>query len=171
MTALGLIVILEGTMFTDIGIAEWLTLAVRYGHGIAAVAWLGGSLFHAFALTPLVAAYPQQMGPAMSLIKPAYREMVDISVAVLIVTGLILMFSRIQSSEASIAWAIVLSVKIALAVWMFYVVWRRRRTTGDTSQPEGFASRTLGYNWLLGAGLVVFMLAGVLREIVESALA
>lgn len=158
-------------MFTDIGLSEWLTLAVRYGHGIAAVAWLGGSLFHAFALTPLVAAYPQQMGPAMSLIKPAYREMVDISVAVLIVTGLILMFSRIQSSEASIAWAIVLSVKIALAVWMFYVVWRRRRTTGDEPQSEGFASKMLGYNWLLAAGLVVFMLAGVLREIVESALA
>ena len=157
-------------MFTDIGIAEWLTLAVRYGHGVAAVAWLGGSLFHAFALTPLVAAYPQQMGPAMSLIKPAYREMVDISVAVLIVTGLILMFSRIQSSEATIAWAVVVSVKIALALWMFYIVWRRRRATGEEPQSEGFATRMLGYNWLLGLGLIVFMLAGVLREIVESAL-
>lgn len=158
-------------MFIDIGIAEWLTLAVRYGHGIAAVAWLGGSLFHVFALTPLVAAYPQQMAPAMSLIKPAYREMVDISVAVLIVTGLILMFSRIQSNEASIAWAIVLSVKIGLALWMFYIVWRRRRTTGEEARTEGFASKLLGYNWLLGFGLVVFMLAGVLREMVETALA
>jgi len=157
-------------MFIDIGIAEWLTLAVRYGHGIAAVAWLGGSLFHVFALTPLVAAYPQQMAPAMSLIKPAYREMVDISVAVLIVTGLILMFSRIQSNEASIAWAIVLSVKIGLALWMFYIVWRRRRTTGEEAPSEGFASKLLGYNWLLGFGLVVFMLAGVLREMVETAL-
>ena len=157
-------------MLIDIGIAEWLTLAVRYGHGIAAVAWLGGSLFHVFALTPLVAAYPQQMAPAMSLIKPAYREMVDISVAVLIVTGLILMFSRIQSNEATIAWAIVLSVKVALALWMFYIVWRRRRTTGEGAPSEGFASKLLGYNWLLGFGLVVFMLAGVLREMVETAL-
>lgn len=159
-------------MITDIGFGEWLALAVRWGHGIAAVAWLGGSLFHAFALTPLVAAYPNQMGPAMSLIRPAYREMVDVSVAVLIVTGLVLTFERIQSSEATIAWAGVLGIKVALAMWMFYIVWRRRRATGEPEAGnEGFASRLLGYNWLLGIGLIVFMLATTLREIVENALA
>lgn len=159
-------------MITDIGFAEWLALAVRWGHGVAAVAWLGGSLFHAFALTPLVAAYPNQMGPAMSLIRPAYREMVDVSVAVLIVTGLVLTFERIQSSEATIAWAGVLGIKLALAMWMFYIVWRRRRATGEPETGnEGIASRLLGYNWLLGLGLFVFMLATTLREIVENALA
>ena len=165
MAPLRVRVVILGCMFTEIALSEWLALAVRYGHGIAAVAWLGGSLFHVFALTPLVAAYPQQMGPAMSLIKPAYREMVDISVAVLIVTGLILMFTTIQSSQATIAWGAVLAIKIGLALWMFYIVWRRRRASVDEPQSDGTLTKLLGYNWLLGVGLIVFMLAGVLREL------
>ena len=51
----------------------------------------------------------------MSLIAPAYREIIDIAVVTLIVSGIILMFSRIQGSEATVSWAIVLGIKIALA--------------------------------------------------------
>ena len=161
---------LVSVMFLDIGIGDWLLVIVRYAHAVAAVAWIGGSIFHAVILRPLVVAESDKMAQAMSLITPAYREVIDIAVMTLIVTGLILMFSRIQGNEATVAWAIVLAVKIALAIWMFYIVWRRRRMSTGAVVNEGIASKLLGYNAVLAIGLVIFLLANVLRELVEASL-
>ena len=143
---------------------------VRYGHAVAAIAWIGGSIFHALILRPLMAVEPEKMSQAMSLITPAYREIIDIAVVTLIVSGLILMFSRIQGNEATVQWAIVLGIKIALAIWMFYIVWRRRRMSAENATSHGIASKLLGYNALLGIGLVIFLLANILTELVEASL-
>ena len=161
---------LLAVMFSDIGIGDWVMVLVRYAHGVAAIAWIGGSIFHALILRPLTAAEPDRMKSAMSVIAPAYREIIDIAVVTLIVSGLILMFSRIQGNEATVSWAIVLGVKIALAMWMFYIVWRRRRMTASQMIDEGIASKLLGYNTILALGLIVFLLANVLRELVEASL-
>ena len=161
---------LLSVMFSDIGIGDWILVIVRYAHGISAIAWVGGSIFHALILRPLTVAEPTKMATAMSLISPAYREVIDIAVVTLVVSGLILMFSRIEGREASVAWAIVLGVKITFAIWMFYIVWRRRRMPTRTSFEEGIASKLLGYNAVLALGLIVFLLANVLRELVEASL-
>ena len=142
---------------------------VRYAHGVAAIAWIGGSIFHALILRPLTVAEPEKMEQAVSIISPAYREVIDIAVVVLTVSGLILMFSRIQGNEVTVAWAIVLGVKIALAAWMFYIVWRRRSTTAHNSN-NGMFSKLLGYNAILAIGLIIFLLATVLRELFEASL-
>ena len=162
--------ILLSVMFSEIGIGDWLMVLVRYAHGVAAIAWIGGSIFHALILRPLTVAEPDRMARAMELIAPAYREVIDIAVVTLIVSGIILMFSRIQGNEATISWAIVLGVKIALALWMFYIVWRRRRMSAAKTVSEGMASRLLGYNAVLALGLVIFLLANVLSELVETSI-
>jgi hypothetical protein len=64
----------------------------------------------------------------------------------------------------------VLGVKIALAIWMFYIVWRRRRMSTGAVVNEGIASKLLGYNAVLAIGLVIFLLANVLRELIEASL-
>ncbi len=158
-------------MFSEISFTEWLMLMVRYAHGVAAIAWIGGSLFHAAALRPLVLAAPAQMQPAMSLIGPAYREIVDISIVTLIVSGLLLMFSRIQSDAATVAWVSVLAVKMTLALGMFYIVWRNRRSENGESVANGsIVSRFLGYDALLGLGMTAFLLATVMRKLIETVL-
>ncbi len=161
---------LLSVMFSEISVGEWLMVVVRYAHAVAAIAWIGGSIFHALILRPLTVAHPDKMGQAMSLIGPAYREIIDIAVVTLVVSGLILMFSRIQGNEATVAWAIVLGVKIALALVMFYIVWRRRRMSSEEQAAAGVGSKLLGYNALLFLGLVVFLLANVLQELVEASL-
>ncbi len=143
---------------------------VRYAHGVAAISWVGGSIFYALILRPLSKAQPDKMQTAMSLIAPAYRELIDIAVVTLVVSGIILMFSRIQGSEATVAWAIVLGIKIMLAIWMFYIVWRRRSDPTGTTEPGSLASKLLGYNAVLALGLIVFLIATVLRELVEASL-
>ena len=159
---------LLAVMFSDIGIGDWVMVLVRYAHGVAAIAWVGGSIFHALILRPLTSVEPEKMRTVMSIIAPAYREIIDFAVVTLIVSGLILMFSRIQGNEATVSWAIVLGIKIALALWMFYIVWRRRRMSPQETVNEGIASKLLGYNAILVLGLVVFLLANVLRELVED---
>lgn len=145
-------------------------VAVRYAHAVAAIAWIGGSIFHALILRPLTVAHPDKMDQAMSLIGPAYREIIDIAVVTLVVSGLILMFSRIQGNEATVAWAIVLAVKIGLALGMFFMVWRRRRISASDRATTGIASKLLGYNAVLFLGLVIFLLASILGELVEASL-
>ncbi len=157
-------------MFSSLDLSAWLMLIVTYAHGVAAIAWLGGSVLHAFALQPLALAAPTQMRPAMSLIGPAYREIVDISIVTLIVSGLLLMFYRVQSDAATVAWVSVLAVKLALATGMFYIVWRQRRSKDDKQESRGLASRMLGYDALLAIGMVVFLLATLLRQLVEKAI-
>ncbi len=106
----------------------------------------------------------------MSIITPIYREIIDIAVVTLIVSGIILMFSRIQGNEATVSWAMVLGIKIALALWMFYIVWHRRRMSSEESVREGIVSKLLGYSAMLALGLIVFLLANILRELVEASL-
>lgn len=157
-------------MFSEIGIGDWLMVFVRYAHAVAAIAWIGGSIFHAIILRPLTVAHPDKMDAAMSLIGPAYREVIDIAVVTLVVSGLILMFSRIQGNEATVAWAVVLGIKIFLALVMFYIVWRRRRSASTEVASTGVLSKLLGYNALLFLGLVIFFLANILSELVEASL-
>ncbi len=145
-------------------------VVVRYAHAVSAIAWIGGSIFHALILRPLIVAEPDKMAQVMSLITPAYREIIDIAVVTLIVSGIILMFSRIQGNEATVQWAIVLAIKIALAIWMFYIVWRRRRMSPEEKLPEGIPSKLLGYNAILALGLIVFLLANILQELIETSL-
>jgi uncharacterized membrane protein len=157
-------------MFSEISVGDWLMVIVRYAHAVAAIAWIGGSIFHALILRPLTIAEPEKMARAMSLITPAYREIIDIAVVTLIVSGIILTFSRIQGDEATVQWAIVLAIKFALAIWMFYIVWRRRRMTSENTLNEGITSKLLGYNAILVIGLLVFLLANILQELIETSL-
>jgi hypothetical protein len=132
-------------------------------------------VFFAFVLRPVERANPDLVRPLLRPIGTVYRELVDISVIAIIVTGLILMFDRLTGNDASAAWFIVLGVKLALALWMFYLVWHFRQSNFDpTVQPTGLTARLswlIGYNAMVFIGVIVFLLASVLRVLFESSIA
>ena len=74
-------------MIGDIAAIDWLMWLVRWTHAVSAVAWVGGSIFFAVVLRPVVAANPglgsQLMGPIASV----YKELVDAAVLALVVSG------------------------------------------------------------------------------------
>ena len=84
------------------------------------------------------------------------------------------MFDRLTGSDASPVWFIVLGVKLALAVWMFYLVWRFRQSDfNPTTQPSGLAGRLswlIGYNAIVFFGVIIFLLASVLRTLFENSI-
>lgn len=161
-------------MFGDISVADWLILVARWVHITGALAWVGGSMFFALVLRPVATAQPEALRSAMGLIGSVYREVVDVSVAAVLVSGIALMFDRLTGNDATVAWAVVFAIKLAIAIWMFYMVWRLRQAGYQPTTPTGILGRIswlLGYNALVFFGVIVFFLATLLRELFEKSLA
>ncbi|MDP6668023.1 MAG: urate hydroxylase PuuD [Dehalococcoidia bacterium] len=162
-------------MFGEIAANDWFMLLVRWVHAIGAVAWIGGSAFFAFVLRSAERANPDAVRPALRSIGPVYRELVDIAVIAIIVSGLVLMFDRLTGDDASAAWFIVLGVKLALALWMFYLVWRFRQSDFNLADaPTGLSARLswlIGHNAMVFIGVIVFLLASLMRVLFETTIA
>ncbi len=142
-------------------------VAIRWLHLVAAVAWIGGSLFYLAALGPAAKALNVDV---RSAIDRRFRDLVQLCILILLVTGAIETFDRLQL-EPGPAYAITLGIKVALAIWMFVVAQdlanraRRRiierRLGAAAAQPRGGVP-----SWLiLALGFAVLLLSDVLKVI------
>lgn len=155
----------------DLG--DGLIVMVRWLHAIGAVAWVGGSAFFALVVRPAQRVDPEGVGRVVGRFVGPYRDMVDASIITIVITGLILTFERLTGNDASVAYFLVLSVKLVIAGWMFYMVWSLRRAGFIPEARSGLTQRLswlFGYNALLAGGVIVFLLAGLLRAIFETAI-
>ena len=101
----------------------------------------------------------------------------DTAIWVLLVTGAILFLNRVTSDHATVPYGVVLGIKIALAVWMFYLVgFRQRRSAGLSWEESAGPGRPLlrrakavfsGTNLILILGVVVLLLSSILGELFE----
>ena len=159
------------------GVLDWILVVIRWGHALSAVAWVGGGAFYLLVLRPALRrsqGLPPDTGAA---IRDEFRGLVTTAIAVLLLTGAILSVARLTSDAATIPYAAVLGVKIALALYMFYVVRIVRR--GDYGEQQGVrggwlrcAVRRLSSPMaLLVIGIVVIGLSDVLDALIEDALA
>ena len=160
----------------EMGVLDWILVIIRWGHALAAVAWVGGGAFYLLVLRPAIRrsqGLPTETGEA---IRVEFRGLVTTAIAVLLLTGAILSVARLTSDAATVSYAVVLGVKIALAVYMFYVVRIVRR--GDYVEQKGAAGgwlrratrRLSSPMALLVIGIVVIGLSDVLDAIIEDAL-
>lgn len=122
-------------------------------------------------------------GPAMSPeALSQFHGLVDTCIAVLVVTGTVLLFDRITEASTEAAYIITVSVKIGLALWMFAIArrrWQRQRPTQVQptfhSVPQrGFLTRAMGLmsgiNMTVILGIAVFFLSDLLAFIFEEGL-
>jgi putative copper export protein len=160
-------------------ILDWILVAIRWGHALAAVAWVGGGMFYILVLRPSFRRRPPT-AEAGQAIEAEFRGLVNTAIGVLLVTGAVLAASRLTSEAVTIPYVAVLAVKVALALYMFYVV-RFLPVRGGRAYPEepGSAGGWLPRlrNLLTSAtavlivGVVVFGLSDVLGLLFEKALA
>ena len=110
-------------------VLDIILLVIRWAHALAAVTWIGGSLFLLFAARPALSS--SRSGALLGRALAAeFRPIVATAIGVLIVTGAVLSVSRLTSDAASIGYTAVLVAKIALAMYAFAIAWllpRRRR--------------------------------------------
>ena len=158
------------------GVLDWILVIIRWGHAVSAVAWVGGGIFYLMVLRPAIRrsqGLPPETGAA---IRDEFRGLIATAIAVLLVTGVILSVARLTGEGATVPYAIVLGVKIALALFMFYVARIVRRGDYDTpNEPPAGALRKVARRAtspiaLLVIGVVVIGLSDVLDGLFEDAL-
>ena len=155
---------------------DWILLAIRWGHAVSAVAWVGGGIFYLMVLRPAIRqsqGLPKDTGRAIGV---EFRGLVSTAIAVLLITGVILSASRLTEDVITSPYVVVLVVKIALALYMFYVVRFMRqdsypedRTLGD-SRWQRLSGRLTGTTAILVTGIVVIGLSDILDGLLEYAL-
>ena len=154
----------------------WILVAIRWGHAVSAVAWVGGGIFYLMVLRPAIRqsqGLPKDTGRAIGV---EFRGLVSTAIAVLLITGVILSASRLTEDVITSPYVVVLVVKIALALYMFYVVRFMRqdsypedRTLGN-SRWQRLSGRLTGTTAILVTGIVVIGLSDILDGLLENAL-
>lgn len=157
-------------------VLDWILLAIRWIHALAAVAWVGGGLFYVLILRPALNRSGGDTSAARSAIGVEFRGLVNTAIGVLLLTGVILSVSRLTNSNITIAYVAVLVAKISLAMYMFYVVrfLRREAYPGDPAPGTGRLARIrsglTGTTGVLIIGVVVIGLSDVLDALFEQGL-
>ena len=161
------------------GPLDWILVAIRWGHALAAVAWVGGGVFYLLVLRP--AWRRRDPGSEASrAVATEFRGLVTTAMAVLLVTGTVLTVSRLTGDGATGPYIAVLCVKIALALYLFYTVWLLRPSgegrpnaagpAGDESRWRRARNRLTSTTAVLIIGVVVFGLADLLDALFEQGL-
>ena len=153
-------------------ILDIILLIIRWAHALAAVTWIGGSIFMLLAARPALRSSELGANDAGRLLgrilAAEFRPIVVTAIAVLIVTGVILTVDRLTSDAAGIAYTAALVAKILLAMYAFVIAWLlpRRR-----SRPvAGIAGVLGGPTALTVVGVIVIGLADVLAWLFERGL-
>ena len=155
-------------------VGEWLIVAMRWAHALATIGWLGGGAYAMFILGPqlreagdraLVERLREGTGRE-------FKRWVNVSIAVFIVSGVVLTFDRLAGRGATVTYGIVLAFKVGFALWMFGIAQgltgrRPRRATGPLGAWRGALGSPRLLFWL---GVVVVLLAAVLQALYEVAL-
>ena len=161
---------------------EGFLLLIRWFHALAAVTWIGGNLFYVLVLRPRqrAAAGTGPVLPPETL--DQFRGLIDTCIAVLLVTGIILLIDRLADASTGTAYVVAVSVKIGLALWMFAIArgGRRRRriaqnqSVSPSTTRRGLATRALalmsGVNMTVILGVAVFFISDLLSFLVEKGL-
>lgn len=138
-----------------------LRVLLLWTHALAAVAWVGGSIFYALVVRPVLEDVQQSAKQRMAL---RFRGLVDVCAFALVITGAVITFDRLSRPGLGVAYVVVLGLKIALAVWMFALARDLALRRRASSRPRGIAAGNL----VLTLGVLIFLLAEVLRLLYEG---
>ena len=163
-------------------ISEAFMLIVRWLHLTSAVAWIGGSIFYLLVLRPALRRSPGGARAVNAATAAEFRALVETCVYVLIATGVILTFHRLSPGVVGAPYVAILGAKIALSIYMFALVWKRRRRRIPTAEPPAqpntpppgtirkILTAAAGYNAIIILGLAVLLLSDILKTLYELAL-
>jgi uncharacterized membrane protein len=156
-------------------VGDVLVVAMRWVHALAAIVWLGGGAYMTFVLGPQLRALDDREVAARlrAGLGREFGRWVNAAIGVFIVSGVVLTFERLSGPGATVAYGVVLAVKVGLAFWMFAIAQRLNRLR-PRSRPDG---RLAALRWQLGSprlllwlGAIVVLLAAVLKVLYDAAL-
>ena len=157
-------------------VLDWILVGIRWAHALAAVAWIGGSIFFLLVLRPALRR-ADGGGAVGRLAGTEFRNLVNTAIAVLVLSGVVLSVSRLTSTAVSLPYVIVLTAKVAVALYMFSVVWllQKRSGTDEIATGNGLLTRVkrglVSPVAIIIGGTIAIGLADVLDALFERGLA
>ncbi|MGE3267583.1 MAG: hypothetical protein AB7P40_02475 [Chloroflexota bacterium] len=139
---------------------DLLLVAMRWLHAMAAIVWVGAICFELLVVQPAWNGNPPT--EVLDRFDRAMREIVQTALIVFLVSGAILTFERLSRGAAGSVYVVTLGVKILLSVIMFQVGYQFR----GARVPR----RTRGLKIMAALGLVIVLLATILKWLYERAL-
>ena len=157
-------------------VLDWILVAVRWGHALAAVTWVGGSIFYLVVLRPALRTARGGESEVGRAVGAEFRGLVNTAIGVLLLTGVVLSVARLTSNAVTFPYVAVLVAKIVVALYMFYVVrFLRPRVYPEGSEAGGgrlarVRSRLTSATAVLVCGVIAIGLADVLDALFEHGL-
>ena len=150
-----------------------LRVALRWLHAIAAVAWIGGSLFYLIVLNPSfdTSVADEATRALRARIGATFRDMVNAAVVVFALTGVILLYDQLSRPGITVAYTVVVGIHAAIPVAMFLLfqqLGRVRPPAGARGRPVALWRRPQSI--LLILGLVTYLTAVVMQVMFEAIL-
>ena len=97
-------------------------LIMQFLHGIAAVVWIGGTLFYVLIMKPTVdGVMPDSVSQYTRQMAVAFKGWVSLSITLLLVTGISLTAWRLTSHTISLTYIAILAIKVVIASVMFII--------------------------------------------------
>ena len=148
---------------------ELILIGIRWSHAAAAAALVGGSAFFLLVLAPALRLDDPGATPSTDSVQglvrkraeAGFKELVDLSLVVFVISGGLLTFERLSSGAVGSAYVVVLGIKVLLSVLLYRWAVQVRRGRGWAS-PEA--------RLLVGVGFLVVLLAAVLKSLYEGGL-
>ncbi|MBM2827212.1 MAG: hypothetical protein HW403_1276 [Dehalococcoidia bacterium] len=154
-------------------------VGLRWAHALAAVTWVGGGLFYLFVLSPAFnkvndSDTRRQFGSVIAL---EFRGVVRTAIPVFLVSGALLTLDRLTRSQLPPSYVVVLGLKVAMALWMFWLAQRLGgRESRYPSRNQGVGGvamlpvRVSAPTLIVALGVMVYLLAIILKVLYENAL-
>lgn len=145
-----------------------ISTLMRTAHVLAGGVWVGGSVIYLSVIIPaLRAAHADSLVAAR--IAALFRRVVNICIGALLISGVYLIFDRLASTTVGVAYVAVLAAKVALALAMILLAVFQAQ---EARRPARKRGRLWTYvpRWILGLGILTFVLGVTLTTIFESSL-
>ncbi|MGZ3664490.1 MAG: hypothetical protein ACXVDA_08390 [Ktedonobacterales bacterium] len=145
-----------------------LSTLMRTAHVLAGGVWVGGSVIYLSVIIPALRA--AKADPSVGTrIAALFRRVVNICIGVLLISGVYLIFDRLASTTVGVAYVAVLVAKVVAALAMILLAVFQAQEARRPAQKRGRLWK-LAPRWILGLGILTFLLGVTLMTIFESSL-
>lgn len=143
---------------------EILIFIINLLHSISASIWLGGCVFMIGITLNDEFKVLDNSNRVFIIISSTLRELVNGSMILIFLTGIIMTIQKLSLVQTDINYAIILGIKIVISVGILYRIWQFRNT-GYPKYNSRIKEWALGYNSFSIWGVLIFLLADLLNNI------